>query len=80
MHLKKIHFLLIIDEWFLKFLISISYRSLVNKLENEGVDDHSKLCVKNMREAKGIWKDFLLNKRKNIGLYRQYFFNSTNSN
>lgn len=61
------------DEWFLKFLVSISYRSLVNKLENEGVDDHSKLCVKNMREAKGIWKDFLLNKRKNIGLYRQYF-------
>lgn len=57
----------------MKFLVSISYRSLVNKLENEGVDDHSKLCVKNMREAKGIWKDFLLNKRKNIGLYRQYF-------
>ncbi|PNC87132.1 hypothetical protein CXT97_06895 [Akkermansia muciniphila] len=26
-----------------------------------------------MREAKGIWKDFLLNKRKDIGLYRQHF-------
>lgn len=61
------------DEWFLKFLVSISYRSLVNKLENEGVEDHSKLCIKNMREAKGIWKDFLLNKRKDIGLYRQHF-------
>ena len=61
------------EDWFLKFLVSISYRSLVNKLEHEELEDHSKLCIKNIREAKGIWKDFLLGKRKDIGLYRQHF-------
>lgn len=46
------------DEWFLKFLVSISYRSLVNKLENEGVEDHSKLCIKTCVKLKGFGRIF----------------------
>lgn len=46
------------DEWFLKFLVSISYRSLVNKLENEGVDDHSKLCVKTCEKLRVFGRIF----------------------
>lgn len=62
------------DKWFLKFLVSISYRALVSKIEKKEFKNHSKECIRRMKEAKGIWKDFLLEKRDDVGLYKQHFF------
>lgn len=71
---SKNNFSFTYEEWFLKFLVSISYRALVSMIEKEELGNHSRECIRTMKCAKGIWQSFLLDKRSDVSVYKQYFF------
>lgn len=61
------------DEWFLKYIISISWRVGVLELNKQQSIIPLKL-IEELRVAVDIWKDYLLGNRKNVGSYESHVF------
>jgi hypothetical protein len=56
------------EEWFLKFAVSVSWRTLTFLVDQE---PNKKLHLLS-NQALNIWKDYLLGESDEIGLYRQH--------